>query len=106
MIFNTWTFAIFAVVVLVIFGGMGSITGVLIGAAFIGWILQYLIFHSFIDYNQADKYMYLGALLILTMIFRPQGMIPSKRRMREFQDAGADMGTADALGPTVGGGLT
>jgi branched-chain amino acid transport system permease protein len=94
------------VVVLVIFGGMGSITGVLLGAAFIGWILQFLIFHSFIDYNQADKYMYLGAILILTMIFRPQGMIPSKRRMREFKNAEADLGSADAVGPAVGGGLT
>ena len=94
------------VVVLVIFGGMGSITGVLLGATFIGWILQYLIFHSFIDYNQADKFMYLGAILILTMIFRPQGMIPSKRRMREFKDAEAGLGTSDPMGPTVGGGLT
>ncbi len=90
------------IVVLVIFGGMGSITGVLIGAAFIQWILQYLTFHSFIDFNIADKYMYLGALLIITMIFRPQGMIPSKRRLREFQDAGAHIGSADAMGP-VGG---
>ena len=94
------------VVVLVIFGGMGSITGVLMGAAFINWILQYLIFHSFIDYNPADKFMYLGAILILTMIFRPQGMIPSKRRMREFKDAEAGLGTSDAVGPAVGGGLT
>jgi branched-chain amino acid transport system permease protein len=94
------------VVVLVIFGGMGSITGVLLGATFIGWILQYLIFHSFIDYNQADKFMYLGAILILTMIFRPQGMIPSKRRMREFKDAEAGLGTSDPMGPTVSGGLT
>jgi len=94
------------VVVLVIFGGMGSITGVLLGAAFIGWILQYLTFHSFIDYNQADKYMYLGAILILTMIFRPQGMIPSKRRMREFKDSEAGLGTADATGAAVGEGLS
>jgi len=94
------------VVVLVIFGGMGSITGVLLGATFIGWILQYLIFHSFIDYNQADKFMYLGAILILTMIFRPQGMIPSKRRMREFKDAEAGLGTSDSMGSTPGGGLT
>jgi branched-chain amino acid transport system permease protein len=94
------------VVVLVIFGGMGSITGVLLGATFIGWILQYLIFHSFIDYNEADKFMYLGAILILTMIFRPQGMIPSKRRMREFKDAEAGLGTSDPMGPTVSGGLT
>jgi branched-chain amino acid transport system permease protein len=94
------------VVVLVIFGGMGSLTGVLLGAAFIGWFAQYLTFHSFIGYNPADKGMWLGALLIITMIFRPQGMIPSKRRMREFKDAEADLGTADAMGPTVGGGLT
>jgi branched-chain amino acid transport system permease protein len=94
------------VVVLVIFGGMGSITGVIIGAAFIEWILQYLTFHSFIDYNQADKYMWLGALLILMMIFRPQGMIPSKRRMREFKDAESAQGSADSMGPTVGGGLS
>ncbi len=94
------------VVVLVIFGGMGSITGVLLGATFIGWVLQYLIFHSFIDYNQADKFMYLGAILILTMIFRPQGMIPSKRRMREFKNAEAGLGTSDSMGSTPGGGLT
>jgi branched-chain amino acid transport system permease protein len=40
------------------------------------------------------------------MIFRPQGMIPSKRRMREFKNAEADLGSADAVGPAVGGGLT
>ena len=85
------------VLVLVIFGGMGSITGVLIGSAFIGWILQYLLFHSFIDYQQADKYMYIGALLILAMIFRPQGLWPAKRREREFHDAEAGLGTADAM---------
>jgi len=94
------------VVVLVIFGGMASITGVLLGAAFIGWFGEYLTFHGFKDYNIADKPMYLGAILILTMIFRKQGMIPSKRRMREFQDAEADLGTADSMGPTVGGGVT
>ena len=92
------------VVVLVIFGGMGSILGVLLGSAFIGWFLQYLTFHSFVGYNPADKSMWLGAILILTMIFRPQGMIPSKRRLREFKDAEANLGTADSLGPTPGGG--
>jgi len=91
------------VVVLVIFGGMGSILGVLLGSAFIGWFLQYLTFHSFVGYNPADKSMWLGAILILTMIFRPQGMIPSKRRMREFKDAEANLGTADSLGSTTGG---
>ncbi|MGC1419358.1 MAG: branched-chain amino acid ABC transporter permease [Acidimicrobiales bacterium] len=94
------------VLVLVIFGGMASITGVVIGAAFIGWILQYLIFHSFIDYQDADKFMYLGAILVLTMIFRPQGMLPAKRRLREFQDTEAGLGTADAMGTAPEGPLT
>jgi branched-chain amino acid transport system permease protein len=28
--------------------------------------------------------MYIGALLIIMMIFRPAGLLPSKRRRREF----------------------
>jgi branched-chain amino acid transport system permease protein len=94
------------VLILVIFGGMGSISGVLVGATFIGWLLQYLIFHSFIDYNQADKYMYLGAILVLTMIFRPQGMLPSRQRQREFRDADVGLGTADAMGSAAEGPLS
>jgi branched-chain amino acid transport system permease protein len=93
------------VLVLVIFGGMGSITGVLIGSAVIGWLLQFLLFHSFIDYQDADKYMYIGAMLILTMIFRPQGIWPAKRRAREFHDAEIGMGTADAVGDPAEGPL-
>ena len=41
--------------------------------------------------------MYLGALLVLVMIFRPQGMFPSKRRLREFQDSEQGLGSADAM---------
>jgi len=94
------------VVILVIFGGMGSIVGVLVGAAFLNWVTQYLIFHSFIDYQDADKFMYFGALLILAMIFRPQGLVPSKRRVREFEDEEAGLGSADALGTAVEGPLS
>jgi len=85
---------------------MGSIMGVLIGAAFVGWFTQFLIFHSFIDYQDADKFMYLGAILILTMIFRPQGMLPSKRRLREFHDSEAGLGSADAMGAAAEGPLS
>jgi len=94
------------VVILVIFGGMGSIVGVLVGAAFLNWVTQYLIFHSFIDYQDADKFMYFGALLILAMIFRPQGLVPSRRRVREFEDEEAGLGSADALGTSVEGPLS
>ncbi|MGD0944097.1 MAG: branched-chain amino acid ABC transporter permease [Acidimicrobiales bacterium] len=72
------------ILVFVIFGGMGSITGAVVGAFVIQWIPQYLQVHSFQDYQFQDEFIYLGALLILLMIFRPQGIIPSRRRRREI----------------------
>ena len=64
------------ILVFVIFGGMGSIAGAVIGAFVIQWLPQYLQVHSFQDYQSQDEFIYLGALLILLMIFRPQGIIP------------------------------
>ena len=72
------------ILVFVIFGGMGSIAGAVIGAFVIQWLPQYLQIHSFQDYQFQDEFIYLGALLILLMIFRPQGIIPSRRRRREL----------------------
>ena len=72
------------VLVFVIFGGMGSIAGAVVGAFFIQWLPQYLNYRQFSGYNSQDEFIYLGALLILLMIFRPQGMIPSRRRRREI----------------------
>jgi hypothetical protein len=34
--------------------------------------------------------MYIGALLIIMMIFRPAGLLPSRRRAREFAAAKDD----------------
>jgi len=72
------------ILVFVIFGGMGSIAGAVVGAFVIQWLPQYLQVHSFQDYQFQDEFIYLGALLILLMIFRPQGIIPSRRRRREI----------------------
>jgi branched-chain amino acid transport system permease protein len=72
------------ILVFVIFGGMGSIAGAVIGAFLIQWLPQYLQVHSFQDYQSQDEFIYLGGLLILLMIFRPQGIIPSRRRRREI----------------------
>jgi branched-chain amino acid transport system permease protein len=82
------------VLVLVIFGGMGSIPGVVVGAA----ILQ-ILQQALRDYiPQQDLYIYVGALLILMMVFRPQGILPSRRRSRELGLAEAGVSGADALG--------
>lgn len=65
----------------VIFGGMGSIPGVLAGAALLIWLPEYL--RDSVD--PQDRFMYLGALLVVMMIYRPQGLLPSKRRQRELR---------------------
>jgi branched-chain amino acid transport system permease protein len=96
--FNPQVFSVqfsILILVLVIFGGMGSIVGVIVGAMFLQWLPQELRGHI----NEQDLYLYIGLLLVVMMIFRPQGMIPSKRRAREIGMAEEGVGTADALAP-------
>ena len=86
------------VLTMVIFGGMGSISGVIIGAAVLQWLPNYLR-----DLVPAeDRFIYFGALLVVMMIFRPQGVVPSRRRAREFQLAESGVGGADGMGVTPG----
>ncbi|MBX6371469.1 MAG: branched-chain amino acid ABC transporter permease [Acidothermus sp.] len=81
------------VLVLVIFGGMGSLAGAVVGAAVIQWLPNAL--KTYVD--KADLFMYLGAVLVVMMIYRPQGIIPSRRRSRELAMAEAGLVEADAL---------
>ncbi|MGW0546442.1 branched-chain amino acid ABC transporter permease [Streptomyces altiplanensis] len=83
----------------VIFGGMGSIPGVLIGAAILVWLPEVL--RDYVD--PSDRYMYLGALLVVMMIYRPQGVWPSRRRQRELKLAEEGLGDADAMSEPAGG---
>ena len=89
------------ILVFVIFGGMGSIAGAVIGAFVIQWLPQYLQVRSFQDYQFQDEFIYLGALLILLMIFRPQGIIPSRRRRREILLTEHGIGHAESPGGPV-----
>jgi branched-chain amino acid transport system permease protein len=87
------------VLTMVIFGGMGNIYGVILGAAVLGWLPNLLR-----DYVPAtDRFIYFGALLIVMMIFRPQGLIPSRRRARELALSERGIGAADSLGAPPGG---
>ncbi len=68
------------VVAYVVFGGMGSIPGVMAGAALLTWLPEFLK-----DQVPApDRQMWIGALLLLMMIFRPGGLIPERRRQVEL----------------------
>ena len=88
------------VVVLVIFGGMGSVWGVVLGAVILQWFPALLRKHDII--NPANLFIYYGALLVIMMIFRPQGLLPSRRRAREIGLAEHGVGGADALGAPAG----
>jgi len=81
------------VLVYVIFGGMGSLPGAVAGASFLIWLpnkLRDLV-------APQDRFIYFGALLVVMMIFRPQGVFPSRRRAREIGLAESGAGGADAM---------
>jgi branched-chain amino acid transport system permease protein len=95
--FNPGVFSLqasFLVVTVVIFGGMGSRLGVVMGSI----ILQGLAFYLRDKVPATDRYIWFGAVVIAMMIFRPQGVVPSRRRRREIQLSEHGVGHADSLG--------
>ncbi|OGS23099.1 MAG: hypothetical protein A2252_08235 [Elusimicrobia bacterium RIFOXYA2_FULL_39_19] len=80
--FTFWE-SIFLVCMLVI-GGMGSISGAILGAFILAGIPEFLrpvLGSGFIDYRM----LIFGLLLVVVIIFRPQGLLPSKRRNLELR---------------------
>ncbi len=59
---------------IVVLGGMGSIVGVIISALVLILLPEYL--RAFSDYRM----LVFGAVLVIMMIFKPQGLISSARR--------------------------
>jgi branched-chain amino acid transport system permease protein len=103
--FNPENFPILASVLVlsyVIFGGMGSVPGVLVGTAVLVWLPEVL--RDYVDAR--DRYMYLGALLVVMMIYRPQGVWPSRRRVREMRLAEEGVSGADGTSAPAGGVLS
>jgi branched-chain amino acid transport system permease protein len=92
------------VLVIIIVGGMGSVPGVAVGAlALIG--LPNLL-REFSEY----QFLFYGVLLIVMMLNKPEGLIPSKRRAQELhqdelsQDAWLDIyGDESTAEPATGG---
>jgi branched-chain amino acid transport system permease protein len=72
----------------VVLGGMGTVPGAVLGAALLYGIPEKLRFVQ--DY----RLFLFGLALILLMRFRPEGLIPSRRRQREFHESGSG---ADAM---------
>jgi branched-chain amino acid transport system permease protein len=64
---------------IVVLGGMGSIFGVIIGAFILILLPEYL--RAFSSYRM----LLFGALLVIMMVFRPQGIISNVRRSYKFE---------------------
>jgi branched-chain amino acid transport system permease protein len=94
----SFQFSVF-VLVAVILGGMGNVWGVMVGAAFLAyldqqgladtgaWINQHL--HTNIEVPKYEFGIY-GVILLLVMLFRPNGLIPEARHKLEFEQGVAD----------------
>jgi branched-chain amino acid transport system permease protein len=89
---NSQTFVLqFSILVLagVVMGGSGNIAGAILGGALISYIPDRLrgisdpFFHSDLF---GFRFAIFGVVIIVIMIFRPQGLIPSRRRAMELKD--------------------
>ena len=77
----------------VVLGGMGTIGGAILGSAAIVVIPEKLRFF------QDRRILAFGVALVLMMRFRPEGIVPNRRRQREFHEEG---GAADAMSAPPG----
>jgi len=80
---NSFTFMESAIVLsIVVLGGMGSILGVIIAAFVLMLLPEYL--RAVAEY----RILVFGAVMVLMMIYRPQGLIPNVRRRYEYKTLG------------------
>ncbi len=77
----------------VVLGGSGSLPGVILGAFLVAWLPER--FRQFADY----RVLIFGGALVLMMIVRPEGILPSRRRRAELAEGTGGMGQ---LGGEVG----
>jgi branched-chain amino acid transport system permease protein len=101
--FNPQSFSLqasFLVVTVIVFGGMGSRLGAVTGAV----VLQGLAFYLRDRVTPTDRYIYFGAAIIIMMIFRPQGLVPSRRGHRPVEPPRAAAGAPRAAGSTEAAG--
>lgn len=69
----------------VVLGGMGTVTGVLIGATILKLLPEKLRFFS--DY----RLLLFGLLMVVMMRFRPEGIVADERRQLEFHDSSEEL---------------
>ena len=83
------------VVAMVVLGGMGNIWGVILGAVLLSFVpeilrwtvepLQLALFGRLLIEPEVIRMLIFGLALVLIMLFRPAGLLPSAVRKRELQ---------------------
>ena len=107
---ENFTFVVsITVLVMVVLGGMGNIPGVLSGALLLYWVTFWLLpglpdtatniansfgltslthtsgdFPGIGEYISRLKFLIFGLILVVTMLVRPQGLVPSRERQQEL----------------------
>ncbi|MEA2592081.1 MAG: branched-chain amino acid transport system permease protein [Actinomycetota bacterium] len=90
----------------VVLGGSGNVPGVILGAFLVAWLPEYLRGASFgklvvrgVDHalprahDFSDlRVLIFGGLLVVMMIFRPEGLLPSRQRRAELKEGQGGMG--------------
>jgi len=82
------------VVSMVVLGGMGNIWGVILGAVLLSFVpeilrwtvepLQHALFGRMLVDPEVIRMLLFGLALVLVMLFRPAGLLPSAVRKREL----------------------
>ena len=94
---NSFPFILSAtILVAVVLGGSGNLPGVMLGAFLIAWLPER--FRGFAEW----RILFFGAVLVLLMALRPEGLLPSRRRRAELAEGTGGMGSmgAEVAGPT------
>jgi branched-chain amino acid transport system permease protein len=77
--FTFWESAI--ILSIVVIGGMGSIRGVIAGAIILILVPEYL--REFAEFRM----LLFGSIMVMVMVFRPQGLISAKRKVYTYKGA-------------------
>lgn len=89
-----YQFSVF-ILCMVILGGMGNVWGVVVGALFLSYLDRFGIPTIGADINarlgtdfDVPKYTFMifGLILLVTMLFRPEGLFPEARRKAEIEE--------------------
>jgi len=90
------------ILAMLVLGGMGNIPGVIVGSLILSALDRFILpqgtnfFHGIglnIDLTNS-RFMIYGVILVMMMLFRPEGLIPSRQRKAELHAGEDDPGVA------------